>query len=589
MILNFRLVIPSGITPSGVLPFLEAFVIGDCAPFSWHGNHLCLEKTGPFFSASIEMDQMEFSFKFLLKYITVEGREIHQIENKPRYHVFSGEQKITAEFSRDFFTTDYTALFEKCACLNLYKSPLISSSGELSFCCRDFNLETALGSMKDKSFFELWEGPGMNSLRLSQIRGDFRSPPCAACKNEIPAEIDVLQKFLAETGLPEILPEYCHRTLRKFYIPLYLQLEVTDLCQLSCGFCSQKYRDWETVHGRPEKGLMELPLLEKIISDLSTLPFPVRMLSLFWLGEPLLHPEFIKILDIVRSRQEKKAFYQEVEFHTNVLEFTPQFQEKLAEVVPEHLRIVFSLDACTEDTHAAVRGGDFNLIQDNISHYLKNYRHLPVRNIFQFIVTRDNLHEAKLFFEYFRERLPEIQVTAWHDWVKKDILYFRSCDPLDSRMSALNAGLHEEICGWIRTLQEHRVFFVPEYHQPESLRPSPEFRPPCSLPFLNPSIRWDGELTVCCHDSPLHNSLGNLKQDSFQKLWFEKAGPLREKMLLGDWNGLSTCKDCPFPGSANYQPFNEYYLFRFLINSGQVDLIEKYLKRKLDSRTVMNS
>jgi len=329
---------------------------------------------------------------------------------------------------------------------------------------------------------------------------------------------------------------------------------------------------------------MSLIDAKNIIKQLANLGFPLKMLSLFWLGEPLINPQIIDIISFIKETAENTPFFQECELHTNALLFTPDLQKRLLDHIPEGFRILFSIDAYNKNTYKKIKHGNFEEVINNIKYFIKNSSKYNIQAIFQFIVTKDNFEEYKSFYKLFsrlfKENDLDYQVTAWHDWTKNNVIYYKYCDPLTDCENN-NQKYFDSVCEWVKTLPEHKVFYVPEFEQPESIYPCPDFIYPCASCFENPTIRWDGEMTTCCHDTAMGNSLGNIIEHGFERLWFgEKINLLREQMLCGKPIFSETCKNCSFRYSNNTHHLNEYYLFRLLKRLDLSHLISKYIEYK---------
>jgi MoaA/NifB/PqqE/SkfB family radical SAM enzyme len=88
---------------------------------------------------------------------------------------------------------------------------------------------------------------------------------------------------------------------------LDVQIGVTDFCNLSCIMCQQSaYRG---VYGDAKKkapylhegkrGFMTLDTMKNFIDSLIERKFKLRILSLMWIGESTIHPQFSEILELI--------------------------------------------------------------------------------------------------------------------------------------------------------------------------------------------------------------------------------------------------------------------------------------------------
>ena len=74
----------------------------------------------------------------------------------------------------------------------------------------------------------------------------------------------------------------------------YLVLEVTNRCPLKCGHCAVSEAD----DGHPHYAVYEhmpVGMVRELLQDLRASGLTYDALILFWLGEPLSHPQFTEI------------------------------------------------------------------------------------------------------------------------------------------------------------------------------------------------------------------------------------------------------------------------------------------------------
>jgi hypothetical protein len=69
---------------------------------------------------------------------------------------------------------------------------------------------------------------------------------------------------------------------------------------------------------------------------------------------------------------------------------------------------------------------------------------------------------------------------------------------------------------------------------------------PCIYPFYQMQILWDGQITLCCHDSMEgFINMGNAKDQAVMDYWFgEKMQEVRSAHIRGDLTKLPVCDKC---------------------------------------------
>lgn len=66
----------------------------------------------------------------------------------------------------------------------------------------------------------------------------------------------------------------------------------------------------------------------------------------------------------------------------------------------------------------------------------------------------------------------------------------------------------------------------------------------CAKPFRELSIRWDGNIALCCNDWRGHYFCGSIKSSSVETIWNNKAFQIARKMLYNNNRDFIPCKWC---------------------------------------------
>lgn len=66
----------------------------------------------------------------------------------------------------------------------------------------------------------------------------------------------------------------------------------------------------------------------------------------------------------------------------------------------------------------------------------------------------------------------------------------------------------------------------------------------CALPFRELSVRWDGNVALCCNDWRGVFKLGNVESDGLEKIWFHPAMEAARRKLLAGQRDFGVCKGC---------------------------------------------
>ncbi len=267
--------------------------------------------------------------------------------------------------------------------------------------------------------------------------------------------------------------------------PLFLDIEVTSVCNLKCPFCATTYRNHEI-----DKGFVSFDIVRKVIdegadNELYGVKFNYR-------GEPLLHP---RIHDFVKYAKDKGLV--DVYFNTNALKLTEAMALKLIKSGLD--RISISIEGYARNVYEKYRvGADFDTVLTNVQRLKELKARLGVRHPLVRIQTVllpeliDHMEDYRNFW------LPWADEVAYLDYKemkarKKGIAYPWACPQLWQRMQF-----------W-----------------------------------------WDGTLLPCNHDDEARLSLGNVKEISTREGWnSEFLNSVRQKHKTGLAHLLEACDGC---------------------------------------------
>jgi len=360
----------------------------------------------------------------------------------------------------------------------------------------------------------------------------------------------------------------------------YLVLDLGNACPLRCAHCIQS---------EPEQhrhfdlwGQMEPRLAFDLLDELATEGRRFHTLILFWLGEPLLHPEFLPIYERATEVAARGVFHR-IEVHTNAVRLTRSISETVVACRGVEQRWHFSLDAITPEVYRAVKGRDlFPQVDTAVREFLhlrSETRNPDLKVAFQFIPQWGNAAEAEAFVHRWRGALAQLGAVldVYGGHIPEgagDCVFFRQLDALEpTRQDEANrifadvlyrTGVSDEPPP--RRGRRDRVRGrLPSLSLPAPPRDAPApGTATCACPFLSAIVHWNGQVTVCTRDSMLSLSPGSLRDATFHEIWFENEAlrDLRDAHLRGDAGGL--CADCPIPRSANYTGLAAEDLRRFL-------------------------
>jgi hypothetical protein len=299
--------------------------------------------------------------------------------------------------------------------------------------------------------------------------------------------------------------------------------------------------------------MLGMHTVDALYADLARVGARFDTLIPFWLGEPLIHPEFGAIWQASLRVATEHGVFGAVELHTNATHLDRARARLALNEAPIRQVWHLSLDAATRDTYRRVKGRDlFDTVEANITAFLAEKVRLGAvwpRPVFQFIVGRNNANEAEAFVERWTRVCRDLGIAARvaaQDVPPGDdpVVYLRQLDaPTPEDQSAENRIFRDVVARLGLRLPR------PELSPAVVVGPN---RAVCASPWKSPTVGWDGTVTMCTRDNAHRQALGNLHQTPFSELWWGPAmGARRARVAAADYDGLEVCASCFIPRSGN--------------------------------------
>jgi radical SAM protein with 4Fe4S-binding SPASM domain len=303
--------------------------------------------------------------------------------------------------------------------------------------------------------------------------------------------------------------------------PESVQIEISSNCNLRCPSCSLSY---ELNPGRNVS-------VDKFISILDRLPFKPTAISLNGIGEPLINPHFLEMVDILAERGILCTFF------TN----GTLLVQRLRDSIVERKNVTFvgiSCDGARKETFEMLRfGAKFEIWKEQVREFLAAAHARagrPIETMMSTVLSRRNLAEvlgivelaAELGFRaiHLADMMPNGEVAASlaltdDDRSKLDLA------SLQKRGQALGVDVRA-------SLTRHD-------------RP-PKARFNCFQPWEYMMVSAEGDVLPCCvivgSDKAL--TMGNIFSQSFEEIWDGKEFRNFRKTTADGTNPL--CSICPF-------------------------------------------
>jgi len=315
-------------------------------------------------------------------------------------------------------------------------------------------------------------------------------------------------------------------------LPVHLQMESTDACNLHCTSCS---RDMIVQKAR----MLDAELWKKVIREIRP-----SNINVSGIGEPFLNPQIFEIIQFARERGAA------INCATNFTRVKGRHRQ-IVECGISQLKV--SIDAATRETYRVIRGEDeFEGIIENlkeIRRWKKKLNKSTPSVRFNFALQRFNYQELPALLEM----APELGVDGIY-------VQYLSYNDMEERKTLLTADMTRE--GLKKVLEETAVV-AKKHHLATNLEawerdfdllwkamlPMPEYEPnrkQCYFPWMSTWLSADGWVRPC----PVmpwtrdEGRMGNLAEQSFSEIWNNRQyRELREALARGE-RPTRSCKTC---------------------------------------------
>ena len=319
-------------------------------------------------------------------------------------------------------------------------------------------------------------------------------------------------------------------------LPIRLQIENTDVCNLKCRMCSREVLDGMN------SSTMPLEQFKDIVTQVS--PY---YLTLNGLGEPLIDKTIFEKLEFVHESGIKTAM------PTNGTYMRGEKLEKLARNMPDTL--TFSIDGAGKDSYENLRVlGTFDQVIANYRALLELRNQGKTRRTAQVQILcalqKANLRDFRPMYE-LKKSMPGV------DWFSLVPIFdydaeghaFAGLIPARQDVLALHAEIDKAI-GEATDAEEAEFYrywksasSVWLEHDPDS--PATIYESSCRVPWYSTYIDAKGRVYPCCYLTNSPHVMGNINEQSFSEIWQGESYKKFRRRLAHDRKNLAGCKNCP--------------------------------------------
>ncbi len=284
-------------------------------------------------------------------------------------------------------------------------------------------------------------------------------------------------------------------------MPAAISAELTNHCNLDCPECLSGAGLMTR-----ERGFMEIGLFRNLVDELRPYLYNV---SLYFQGEPMLHPQFFDFLEHSGGLSTTVS--------TNGHFLTAANSEKIAS--SRLGRLIVSLDGLDQDVYSTYRKkGDFGRVIEGIDNVIAARRklHSSLAVEVQFLVNRFNEHQIVQAERFASERRIRLRLKS---------------------MQVINEESIEE---WMPEMRRYRRYELKGRRY--AIKSSMPNR--CRRVWFNPVVTWDGKVIPCCFDKNANHVMGDLSINSFREIWNGSEYQNFRRRILTGRSHINICRNC---------------------------------------------
>ncbi len=289
-------------------------------------------------------------------------------------------------------------------------------------------------------------------------------------------------------------------------MPFTISIEPTTNCNLGCPECPSGLKIFSR-----NTGNISIELYEQMIHQLNS---NLLYLYFYFQGEPYLHPQFLSLVRLAKSKNIYTVTSTNAHFLT---------ARKAKETVESGLdRIIISIDGTTQEVYENYRrGGTLEKVIEGtkqLVHYKKELKSNTPHIIIQFLVVKPNEHQIDSVYELAKN-------------LGVDEVKLKTAQVYDYAQG-------NELIPSIAKYSRYKKNESGEYSIKNKLLNH------CWKLWHSSVITWDGLVVPCCFDKDATHTLGDLKITPFQEIWHNQQYMNFRSSILKARSEIDICTNC---------------------------------------------
>lgn len=443
----------------------------------------------------------------------------------------------------------------------LWLTPTVRPDGEVSVCPSEADEYVQLGNLKDRSFLDIWLGVAANQFRIQHAKNEAAG--AAGCSHGAyydarQAEGWYWERFRAIADSDFSQASELDLKIRRFnQIPnKILTLDLTNLCNLSCYYCTFTQED---KHMAKPKKHMSLQEVKKVCNEFVLRGTFFETICLSVSGEPMFNPEFSQILRyLFEVNTPSKRLFRSISINTNATFLTEERTNLICDYLERgcgNMQLTLSINAASRETFIKTKRVDlFDRTIKNTRYLLKEKARRKIKytltTYLLFLVNEEVEHEAEVFRDFWVKELEALDLTYQIDYAlptREPVVIIYKRTYANEGLFKINQAGYDEMHRRVA----QRLGLMPQKEEGDGQKNVPIFTPNpgkiCGSPWLSPIIRHDGTLNFCLTDVDNHMPVGNVFRESFFDIWFSpEAESFRARLAQQKFGDYDLCKNCNY-------------------------------------------
>jgi len=318
-------------------------------------------------------------------------------------------------------------------------------------------------------------------------------------------------------------------------LPVRVQMETTDHCNLKCIMCTR-----EVLPGMNSSSI-SIETFREVVEQ--TEPFYVTMNGL---GEPLLDKTIFDKLELLHAKGIMSSM------PTNGTYIRREKLDRLAQNLPDILQL--SIDGATKGSFEGIRKmGDFTKI-------VESYRAIARRRAdgqsragtsirILCALQKKNLFDFREMFTLFKS-LPDVTFSLVPVFqYDADGVHFKDVVPDRADVIRLRTEIDEAIA--TAKTQDEKDFYSAWRNAADGWMDAGRGAKPkahcgsCTIPWYSTYIDAKGRVYPCCYLTETDHVMGNIHERPFEQVWRGERYRDFRRRLVRDRANLAGCKTCP--------------------------------------------